>query len=143
MPPQVTPQYVAEVVAEIRRIRAEFGIEKEEVEQLKSAVFPPFARLDATAIAQRTETNENRVALVCAAATKIFNEAHTWEDMHEISRLKEDQEELRGNLKRNLQLLVGYMKKVPPTFHAFSETCFGGKMGFNNPLPELSPNEQY
>ena len=58
VPPQVPPQYVAKLLAELHRIRAELCVEKAEVERLKSALARPFARLDATAVANSAETNE-------------------------------------------------------------------------------------
>lgn len=81
VPPQVSPKYVAEVVAELHRIRGELYGEKEGVERLKKG--KTLARLDATAIAKGAQTNEERAVLVCAAAMIIRDEAHTWKDKHE------------------------------------------------------------
>lgn len=49
VPPQVSAKYVAEVVSQLHRVRAELHVEKAEVERLHRAVARPFAVSDTTA----------------------------------------------------------------------------------------------
>lgn len=65
-----------------------------EVAQLDRAAAQPFAAPNATATAQTAKSDEERVVMVCAAATMAREDARKWTRIHEIRRSKDKRKEL-------------------------------------------------
>lgn len=86
--------------------------------------------------------SRERLEVVEAAPTIIRDDAENWECVQEIRRSKEKYYELRCDLDQSIERLPEYSTKLPPTFSAFSEACFGWDTGLKKPLPGLAPNEE-
>jgi len=80
--------------------------------------------------------------LVQAAATITRKDLQIWDGVDEIRRSRHKNEELRRDIKRKVERLPEYIEKIPRTFRAFAETCFGWKMGIEQTLPRVSPSEE-
>lgn len=98
-------------------------MEKVDMERPKSAVTRPCAELEATAIARTAGSKEKRTVLPCTAATIIRDDAQELGDIHEIRRSKEDNGQLRKELKRNIESL----SELLLTFARFLILVSGGK----------------
>ena len=142
VPQTVSPDYAAEVVTDLCRSRSELRLLREEAGRRKSAARCPLAGLDAAAIAGFASGENERIALVQAAATITRKDLQTWEGVDEIRRSRQKNEELRRDIERKVERLPEYIEKIPRTFRAFVETCFGWRTRIQQTMPRVSPTEE-